>query len=196
MRLALQVTELNFLDWEPVNLALQPGEVIGVSGVSGSGKSLLLRAIADLDVHSGGARLDGVDRDSIPAPEWRRRVAMLPAEPRWWLGSVGEHFHTESADLVGRLGFGVEVFGWEIARLSVGERQRLALARLFDRQPEVLLLDEPTANLDGEATRLVEQLVLESGLAPIWVSHDVDQLARVGRRQFVMAERRLREVGR
>ena len=120
---------------------------------------------------------------------------MLPAESRWWFPTVGEHFVGEPVELVVRLGFGEEVFGWEVSRLSIGERQRLALARLLDRGPEVLLLDEPTANLDDEATRRVEAVVVGSGLAALWVSHDVAQLERVAWRRMRMRGRRLEEVG-
>ena len=197
MRARLQILKLGFLDWEPVSLAVAPGEIVGISGVSGSGKSLLLRAVADLDVHVGEVELDGSSCASMSGAEWRRKVGMLPAESRWWFGTVGEHFEgdSECVELVGKLGFSAEVFGWEVSRLSVGERQRLALARLLALGPEFLLLDEPTANLDGDATRLVEQLVLDSGIAAIWVSHDTEQLRRVAGRRFEMAGKRLQEVG-
>lgn len=194
MRSGLQIVDLAFLDWEPVSLNVEPGEIVGVSGASGSGKSLLLRAVADLDEHAGEVLLDGESCTAMPAPEWRRKVGMLPAESRWWHDCVGDHFVSDDQrrlQLVEQLGFGTDVFGWEVARLSVGERQRLALARLLDRQPQVLLLDEPTANLDDEATARVESVVLDSGLAAIWVSHDGAQLERVARRSFVMAGRKL-----
>lgn len=190
----LEICGLRFLDWEPIDLALAAGERAGISGASGSGKSLLLRAVADLDVHGGDVFLDGVSCAAMPAAEWRRKVGMLPAESRWWCETVGEHFVSDAAGLVGELGFGADVFAWEIARLSAGERQRLALARLIDRCPQVLLLDEPTANLDEDATRLVEGVVVRSGLAALWVSHDEAQLQRVATRRLRMAGRRLEEV--
>ena len=194
MRSGLQVSELCFLDWEPVSFDVQAGEIVGISGKSGSGKSLLLRSIADLDVHSGGASLGEVDCAAMPAAEWRSKVAMLPAESRWWFSTVGEHFDSECVGLIERLGFVGDVLGWEISRLSVGERQRLALARLLARAPEVLLLDEPTANLDEAATGRVESVVAESGLATLWVSHDEAQLERVAGRRYRMAGRNLEEV--
>ncbi|MGI9244328.1 MAG: ABC transporter ATP-binding protein, partial [Verrucomicrobiales bacterium] len=168
----LKIDGLSFLDWKPITLEVAPGEVVGIAGASGSGKSLLLRAVADLDLHLGSVALDGIDCGSIPAPQWRRKVAMLPAESRWWFTTVGEHFLDREAGLVGELGFGADVFDWEISRLSVGERQRLALARLLDRDPEFLLLDEPTANLDADTTRRVEAVILATGLPALWVSHD------------------------
>jgi len=190
----LQIDGLRFLDWEPISLEVSASEIVGITGDSGSGKSLLLRAVADLDEHAGEITLDGQACASIPAPQWRRKVAMLPAESRWWSETVGEHFVSKDSSLVEALGFGIDVFGWEVSRLSVGERQRLALARLLDRGPEFLLLDEPTANLDAGATQRVESVILASELPALWVSHDGAQLARVASRQFRMGARRLEEV--
>jgi putative ABC transport system ATP-binding protein len=100
--------------------------------------------------------------------------------------------------LLERLGFGREVLDWEVRRLSVGERQRLGLARLLQLKPKALMLDEPTANLDGENTRIVEEIVRvyrEARKAPvIWVSHDGEQIRRVAGRAFVMKDRRLRKM--
>jgi len=77
---------------EPVDLSIDPGELVLLSGASGSGKSLLLRAIADLDPHDGEVWLDGKARSTLPAPDWRRLVGLLPAESHWWGDSVRDHF--------------------------------------------------------------------------------------------------------
>jgi ABC-type iron transport system FetAB ATPase subunit len=83
-----------------------------------------------------------------------------------------------------------------VIRLSSGEKQRLALLRLLANQPRVLLLDEPTANLDPENTRRVEAVIREycreRAAAVVWVSHDREQAARVADRQFEVADGRLR----
>ncbi|MFP4061356.1 MAG: ATP-binding cassette domain-containing protein, partial [Halochromatium sp.] len=76
----------------PIDLAIDAGELVFISGPSGAGKSLLLRAIADLDPSQGEALLDARPRAAIPAPEWRRRVGLLPAESGWWADRVGAHF--------------------------------------------------------------------------------------------------------
>ncbi len=171
----------------PVSLSLGTGECVSISGPSGVGKSLLLRAIADLDPNEGEVWLGGLERSSWSPAEWRREVGLLPAEPAWWADRVGEHFE-QSSPLLERLGFPAAVMEWSVSRLSSGERQRLGLLRLLVHRPKVLLLDEPTANLDPENTRLVEVVVQEyleeHAACALWVSHDADQRARVATRDL------------
>jgi ABC-type iron transport system FetAB ATPase subunit len=180
---------------EPVALTVAPGELVFLSGPSGSGKSLLLRAIADLDLHPGEAWLDDASRSSMPAPEWRRRVGLLPAESHWWGEDVSDHFSCDAAGFLEPLGFGPEVMGWSVSRLSTGERQRLALARLLANGPEVLLLDEATANLDptnrDRVEAVVERYRAERQAAVLWVSHDPEQRRRLGGRSLAIQDGRL-----
>ena len=75
-----------------VSLRIEPGQTVSIVGPSGSGKSLLLRAIADLDPHDGEAWVGAQARSGMTPPEWRRRVGLLPAEASWWADTVGEHF--------------------------------------------------------------------------------------------------------
>ncbi len=183
----------------PVELSVAAGECVCVSGASGSGKSLLLRALADLDPHEGTALLDGASAETLPPPEWRRRVGLLPAESHWWADRVGDHFSAWDAPLATRLGFAEEARDWSVARLSTGERQRLALLRLLANHPEVLLLDEPTAALDGENVTRVEALITEyrreHEAAVVWVSHDPRQVERVADRRLRLQDGRLVEAG-
>jgi ABC-type iron transport system FetAB ATPase subunit len=182
----LKVENLSFLSLGPFQFGVAGGECLGITGPSGSGKTLLLRALADLDPHTGEVFLDGVAAGALPAPQWRRQVGLLPAESAWWADTVGAHFEEVAPRWLDRLGFRPEVLQWEVARLSSGERQRLAFLRLLVGQPAVLLLDEPTANLDAENTRRLEDLVRrcreERGAAVVWVTHDLDQLRRVATR--------------
>jgi ABC-type iron transport system FetAB ATPase subunit len=228
----------------PLDLTVAAGELVFVSGPSGSGKSLLLRAIADLDPHEGEVWLGEEPRSRISPSRWRRRVGLLPAEAFWWAESVGEHLpvttsaealratapigsrlgsrippivvrlakplhraprHVSNhpalpdpstiADWLDRLGFAPDVLGWSVARLSTGERQRLALVRLLAQTPEALLLDEATANLDPSNGARVESLVETyreaHGAAVLWVSHDPEQRKRIGGRSLIIRNARL-----
>ncbi|MEW7977760.1 MAG: ABC transporter ATP-binding protein [Candidatus Sedimenticola endophacoides] len=170
----------------PIDLSLEPGRCLAASGPSGSGKTRLLRAIADLDPCPGEVRLDGSARDDLPATQWRRQVGYLPAESHWWRARVGDHFSPSPHDLLHALGLEPACLDWEVARLSSGERQRLALARLLANRPRVLLLDEPTANLDQLNIERVERLIggirETHATAVLWVSHDPAQRRRVASR--------------
>lgn len=225
----------------PIDLEIGAGELVFLSGPSGAGKSLLLRAIADLDPSQGEVLIEAQPRSLIPAPEWRRRVGLLPAETGWWADQVGAHFATSPAEpaqasamatlagavdatptqggspdevaqvkgdqlgitglarLLARLGFQPDVLDWDVQRLSTGERQRLALARLLVNGPEVLLLDEATANLDpsnrAQAEQLIDDYRRQRRAAVLWASHDPDQRQRLaqaaGGRCFVIEAGRL-----
>lgn len=165
-----------------LDLIVAPGTRIGITGPSGSGKSLFLRALADMDPYEGRMRLDGIEAAGMPAPEWRRKVALLPSESAWWYETVGEHFNGRAPFGLEQLGFDRDVLAWQVAHLSSGERQRLALLRMLANQPRVLLLDEPTANLDETNTRRAESLIdaywIRHQPAAVWVSHDLNQLQR------------------
>jgi ABC-type iron transport system FetAB ATPase subunit len=179
-----------------VRFELAAGERLCLGGPSGSGKTRLLRAVADLDLHSGDIRLHGRAQCEYPPHEWRRRVAMLPAESAWWAPTVGDHMDGVDAKKLGALGLPDDATRWPVERLSAGEKQRLALLRLTaSREPEVLLLDEPTANLDPASVERVEAYLLalarERGVGMLWVTHDAAQIGRVATRALRAADGRL-----
>jgi ABC-type iron transport system FetAB ATPase subunit len=190
----LRLEDLKIPDVEPINLTIAPGECFGVSGESGSGKTRLLRAIADMDEHYGQVYEANVAQDQVKAHEWRRRVVMLPAESQWWFDTVEEHFSAH-LDHFEALGFAPEVLSWNISRCSSGEKQRLAILRMLSICPRVLLLDEPTANLDSANIARVEDLIgnflTEHNAMAIWVSHDAEQLQRVSQKQFYLSDGKL-----
>ena len=194
----LRVERLCFCQKGPVDLCVARSECVGITGPSGVGKSLMLRAIADIDPHTGIILLDGIDVSRIRAPEWRKMVGLLPAESSWWFETVGEHFDYLDRNALDTLGFSDDVGEWDITRMSSGERQRLALLRLLMNQSKVLLLDEPTANLDSKNIDSVEAYLSEyrrtHDASMIWVSHDTAQLNRVADRCYAMEPSGLKEL--
>lgn len=194
----LSVCDLRTNLLKPTSFSLSAGECITIQGPSGGGKTLLLRAVADLDPNEGLLSLDGRDRTTMSGPEWRRLVGYLPAEPGWWADTAGQHFSCwpRALAVVRQLGFSGDAKDWPIARLSTGERLRLALVRALMVGPKVLLLDEPTAALDPASVAMVESLIsarINAGLAVMWVTHDIEQAQRVAVRRLVVSGGQVRE---
>ncbi len=189
----LSVSKLRSRLFGPIDLEVEGGECVAVVGASGAGKSLLLRAIVDLDPNEGEVAWKTRSRSEMPAPEWRRLVSYVPAETGWWADQVAAHFNSseKALALFEMVGLPREAMGWDVTRLSTGERHRLGLVRALLQKPEVLLLDEPTAALDEAATRDVEELVkreLQSGTAILLVTHDVRQAERLASRRLTIAD--------
>lgn len=178
-------------------LEVASGEAVAVMGPSGAGKTRLLRAIADLDPNEGAISVDGIERAAVSGPAWRRLVGYVPAESGWWAERVGAHFADPDAAgaLLAEMRLPADALEWPIARLSSGERQRLALTRAMLLAPRALLLDEPTAALDEEARALVEGLLrrqLEHGIAILMVTHDAAQAGRMAARTLQVERGRSR----
>src|SRR5215813_9271664 len=131
----LQIRDLRTNLLKVASLALSTGDCIAVQGPSGAGKTLLLRAIADLDPNGGLVRLGGRDPSIIAGPEWRRLVGYVPAEPGWWADTVGEHFNEWTAALpfVRELGFPDEAKAWPISRLSTAAHDAEQARRIVRR---------------------------------------------------------------
>jgi len=194
MQTALAVKKLRSEVAGPFDLNLGAGACAAITGPSGSGKSLFLRMVADLDPNEGKVWLNGTERASITAPEWRRKVTYVSAESGWWADTVIEHFarnkRSEVAGLAARLGLHADLLDASIARLSTGEKQRLALVRALLQCPPVLLLDEPTGPLDEESVTKVEALLRErmaTGISVLLVTHDANQAERLGDQRYRMA---------
>jgi ABC-type multidrug transport system ATPase subunit len=179
----------------PISFEVAAGECLALMGPSGAGKSLLLRAIVDLDPSTGNVMVGVHSRDDMPASEWRKLVALVPAESGWWADRVGDHFPAkfDATELIRKLGLAGSC-EWDVGRLSTGERQRLALARALCCRPEALLLDEPTASLDDHATELVEDLIREccgDGMSLLLVTHDRRQAERMAKRLLQISDGRI-----
>ena len=193
MKTALVMKELRSEFAGPFDLNLGAGVCAAITGPSGSGKSLFLRMIADLDPNQGKVWLNGRERASISAPEWRKQATYVSAESGWWADTVIEHFvlykRSEVAALAARLGLRVDLLDASIARLSTGEKQRLSLVRALLPSPPVLLLDEPTGPLDEESVAQVEALLQErmaTGTSVLLVTHDPNQAQRLGDQRYRM----------
>ena len=202
---ALNIQNVSYLHNGPYSLSLQPGEICGLSGVSGVGKSQFLRAIADVLPHDGDCFLGNIACSAMSPQEWRKQVALVPAESHWWYDTVGPHLGQKAkakepylCHLIERFGFSLDVLQWQISRLSTGERQRLSLIRTLIHFPPVLLLDEPTSGLDSGTAAEVEAVVREccetKKSACLWVSHDMEQLARIASRSMQLRLDSLEEL--
>jgi phosphate-transporting ATPase len=123
----LEVADLHRVGLKPTSFSLPDGTCVAIRGPSGAGKTLLMRAIADLDPNEGRVTLNGEDRAVIPAPQWRRRVTYVPADPGWWADTVGAHFEDwpGALPLIERVGLTDEAKAWPVMRCSTGERLRL-----------------------------------------------------------------------
>ncbi len=176
-----------------VDLALQPGEVVAIVGSSGVGKSTLVSLLLRLAEPSAGRILVGEDdlADLDPVA-WRRLTALVPQRPTLFRGTIGENIRLGgesatdadvqgAAELAGAHGFVSRlpqryetVVGDGGRQLSTGERRRLALARAFLRDAPLVVLDEPTADLDPASAAIVAEAV---------------ERLRVGRTVFLVAHR-------
>lgn len=194
----LRAQGLSFLGLGPFDLELQPGERISLSGPSGSGKSQLLRALTDLIPYCGVLQVKGAPANEIPPQELRRHIGLLPAETAWWHDTVAPHFQALSSATLARVNLPAEAIGWPVARLSTGEKQRLALLRLLENRPQALLLDEPTSALDPASAAAVETLILgycqANQAALLWVGHADAQCRRMATRHLSLSPQGLREL--
>src|ERR1700730_695598 len=193
METALLVKELRTEYAGPFELNLGVGACAAITGPSGSGKSLFLRMIADLDPNEGRVWLNGKERASMPAPQWRKQATYVSAESGWWADRVIEHFAVDSrsevAALAARIGLRGDLLDAPVAQLSTGEKQRFSLVRALLPSPPVLLLDEPTGPLDEESVAKVEALLQERKAALsslLLVTHDPNQAERLGDQRYRM----------
>lgn len=194
-----------------VSLAVDVAEVLAIVGPSGAGKSSFLRLLNRLDEPtSGTVLLDGVDYREIPPQKLRRRIGFVPQDSALREGTVADNVtvgprlrdETVSDDRVERLLARVDLAGYasrDASSLSGGEAQRVAIARTIINEPEVILLDEPTASLDAAAEAKVEDLltdlITESDLTCVLVTHDRDQARRLADRVAVFEDGCVTETG-
>lgn len=188
-----------------LDLKVQKGQLITIMGSSGSGKTTLLRLINRLaEADSGAILLNGTDIREYDPMELRRKIGIVFQSPVMFKGSVYYN-----------LAFGVKLWGNDIdiealaegcgisrillnadsEHLSVGEKQRVCIARALANKPEVLLLDEPTSALDAASADKIEKLLLnlklETNLTMLWVTHEREQAERVDGMKLILKDGRL-----
>ncbi len=155
-------------------------------GPSGAGKTTLLRLLNRLDdPDDGEVLLDGRDVRSYDVLDLRRRVQHVGQVPVTFPGTVADNVGPEVETLLSRVGLAPSLAVREADRLSVGEAQRMCLARALARHPECLLLDEPTSALDTSSKAGIEALIrslADEGLTVVMVTHDPRQAAELADR--------------
>ena len=213
---------------EGLSLTVGSGEIVAVIGPSGVGKTTLLRLLAlYLEPDAGRVELDGTDAWAVDESErlaLRRRVGMVFQEASLFDTTVGRNVEyglrvrrswrervrgsfdaifgdgdrdetvLEALDVVGL----AEKVDQPADSLSGGEAQRVSFARALAYDPDVLLLDEPTSDLDPRNTDVIEEAVLqarERGIGVVVATHDMHQARRIADRVAVLLDRRITEVG-
>jgi putative ABC transport system ATP-binding protein len=181
--------------------------VTALVGPSGAGKTSLLRCVNRLEAPDRGrVLLDDVDVASLEPASLRKRVGMIFQIPvlfeggvranlSYGLEKVSDDALVEALEIVGLSGDFIERSS---AALSVGQAQRVCMARALVRQPEVLLMDEPTASLDRNAAGRIEDLIgeiVDRGVTVAIVTHDLAQARRVARRAVLLVDGRVAGTG-
>ena len=193
-----------------VSLTVHPGEVVAVAGRNGAGKSTLMDLLLRFhDPTSGRVLADGTDLREWDLEAWRRSVGVMQQDAFLFRGTIMENIaygrpgarpeeiqqavRDAGVDrLLRRFNDGLEtVVGERGTQLSGGERQSIALARLFLRKPRLLVLDEPTSHLDGEALHIVGAALrpLMQGCTTFIVTHSLEAIRLADRVLFLDAGR-------
>ncbi|ABK15984.1 phosphate ABC transporter ATP-binding protein [Syntrophobacter fumaroxidans] len=219
--LSVRFSERTVLD--RISFTACPGRIIVIVGPSGSGKTTLLRAVNRLNECFPNCRTEGsvelrlngrdgdIYRDFVPLPDLRRNVGMVFQTPSVLPFSTRKNLAMplkvtlglDGARLSERVEWALrEVSLWDEVKdrlhadastLSGGQQQRLCLARVLALEPQILLLDEPTASLDFKATEKIEELLtrLKKRYTILAVSHSLSQTRRLADRVCVLREGRI-----
>ena len=201
-----------------IDLQVPPGKALVLLGSSGAGKTTLLRIIAGLEQADAGRVTLGERVLSDPAcriqPEQRRIGMVFQALELWPHMTVAEHIafglpgrprgrhairHVDVRTLAEQVGLAAGLLERGPATLSGGEQQRVAIARTLAAQPQVILYDEPLANLDPDRRRalraLIRRLAREHGTTLVYVTHDPEEALEIGDELAVLADGKVVERG-
>ncbi len=193
---------------DAVSVEIHPGAT-AIVGPSGSGKSTLLRLLNRLaDPDAGTISYRGEPLNACDPLTLRREVSLVPQLPSLLEGTVESNLayaaglagkELDSARCLGHAGLDLGFAEREVGKLSVGEQQRVMLARALTQDPQVLLLDEPTSALDHDARDAIEatlvQLRRELDISLILVSHDPEQARRLAERAVRLKAGRVAACG-
>jgi ABC-type multidrug transport system fused ATPase/permease subunit len=177
-----------------LNLELAPGALLALVGPSGAGKSTVAAlALRLMDPSSGRVSCGGIDLRDVPAVEWQRQAAWVPQRSKLFAGTIAQNIALTDPgagraaleraasqagldELLAELPDGLQTLVGEGGRrLSAGQAQRLAIARAFLRDPPLVILDEPTVNLDSQTAAQIgiEIERLAQGRTTLLITHDV-----------------------
>jgi len=188
-----------------VTTGIPEKRIFTIVGPSGAGKSTFLRTINRLvEIGSGEIRLDGKSVKEMEPVALRKKIGMVFQIPLAFEGTVEENLligprlnsmePPDVNELMDMVGLARSFLKRKANELSVGEQQRMCIGRAIANRPEVLLMDEPTASLDPDSARVVEDLILElkeiGQLTLVVVTHNVEQGKRIGDWTMLMKEGR------
>ncbi|NOX61825.1 MAG: ABC transporter ATP-binding protein [Chloroflexi bacterium] len=203
---------------ENVSLEVREGQILALVGVNGAGKTTLLRALARLlTPRSGTVLIHGRDAARLSAREAARQIGLTPQQSgaMWPLTveevvALGRAAHrgwllpltARDRAVIERVLEQTDLLALReraITTLSGGEKQRALIARALVQEPAILLLDEPTANLDlryqDMILALAQRLAMEQGLAVVVSIHDLNLAARYAQRVALLAEKQVLAIG-
>ena len=186
-----------------LSFEIRSNEIFTVLGPSGAGKSTLLRLLNALDDPSEGQiRFTGTPLEQIDIFDLRRKVAMVFQQPALLPGTVNENLNyprrvlnidtaeRSNEELLQIVGLDPDLLSRDSKTLSVGQQQRVMIARSLVSQPEVLLMDEPTSALDPTATKrilnLTKSLQQEYGLTIVFVTHNIPEAKQIADRVMLL----------
>ena len=198
-----------------INLEILPGETLAIVGPTGGGKSTIAKLICRFyDPTRGEIKIDGRDLKQLDIESYRTKIAVVPQEPFLFHGSIADNLRIANPDaseeelenalenaglmdLINQLPLGIDTPCHERgSSFSAGERQLLALARVFVKKPQLLILDEATSNLDLKSESKIEAAfdLLLSGKSAILIAHRLSTALRANRIAVVEAGR-IMEIG-